>query len=172
MKKDLKEVKDKTINNVKRALSVGAGAIAGKLISDFVQKRSINQVSGEEEDLLGLPTKVSKFSTPGIVLAVGAGAALLSKNQIMKDASLGVMASGAVGLTQAAFNKDFSSLQGADEPVEMIYGAIPGVGDVNYEQLPTANEAAQRYIPEIPATNELAEMAGFEGVDGDDFDII
>ena len=172
MKKDLKEVKDKTINNVKRALSVGAGAITGKLISDFVQKRSINQVSGEEEDLLGLPAKVSKYSTPGIVMLIGAGAALLSKNQIAKDASLGVMASGAVGLTQAAFNKDFSSLKGADEPVELVYGNIPGVGDVNYEELPTANQAAQTYIPEIPATNELAEMAGFEGMDGEDFDII
>lgn len=172
MKKDLKEIKDKTMGNVKRALAVAAGAISGKMINDFIQRRKINRVSGEEEDLLGLPANVSKFSTPAITLGVGAATALLSKSQLAKDLSLGVMASGAVGVTQAFFGKDLSSLQGADEPVELVYGNLPGVGDVNYEELPTANQAAQTYIPEIPATNELVEMAGFEGMDGEDFDII
>jgi len=171
MKKDLKEAKEKTARNIKDAAVLAAGAITGKVISDFVQKRSINQVSGEEEDLLGLPTKISKFSTPGIVMSAGAGGSLLIDNPTAKKFFLGVMSSGVVGLTQAAFNKDLSSLKGADDPVELVYGNLPGVGDVEYEELPTANQAAQTYISEIPATNELDEMAGFDG-DGEDFDII
>lgn len=171
MKKDLKEIKDKTMSNVKRALAVAAGAISGKMINDFIQRRSINKVSGEEEDLLGLPTKVSKYSTPAITLGVGAATALLSKSQLAKDLSLGVMASGAVGVTQAFFGKDLSSLQGADEPVDLVYGDLPGVGEATYEALPTANEAAQTYIPEVAPSNELEdEMAGVDG-EFDDFDI-
>ena len=164
MKKDLKEIKDKTMSNVKRALAVAAGAISGKMINDFIQRRSINKVSGEEEDLLGLPTKVSKYSTPAITLGVGAATALLSKSQLAKDLSLGVMASGAVGVTQAFFGKDLSSLQGADEPVELMYGdVLPGVGEATYDALPTANEAAQAYVPEVAPSNELEdEMAGID----------
>ena len=152
------------MGNLKRALAVAAGAISGKMINDFIQRRKINSVSGEEEDLLGLPTNVSKYSTPLITAGVGAATALLSKSQLAKDLSLGVMASGAVGVTQAFFGKDLSSLQGADEPVELMYGnTLPGIGEPSYDTLPTANEAAQQYIPEVAPSNELEdEMAGID----------
>lgn len=168
MKKNVKEIKDKAMNSFKRAAFVGAGAIAGKIINDFIQKKSIDTVSGQEVDLLGLSGKWSKFTTPAIILAAGAVGNMAVKGQGAKDVTLGVLASGAVSMVQAISGKNFSNLQGVDEPVEFEgingYAPIPGIGTTMYDELPSANEAAQQYIPEINPSNEMSEeMAGTVG---------
>jgi hypothetical protein len=164
-KKTFEEKKTIAVNSLVRAGFVALGCICGKLINNFVSKKTVG-TSGEEEDLLGLSPKVSKWVVPAVVAGVGVGATLAVKNQKAKDAALGVMASGCVSLVQSAFKKDLSTLNGGDDddnavPISGVGAApaLPGVGDVVYGELPDENDYVNDFASQpLPTEGNMGEM--------------
>ena len=172
-KRTFEEKKAIAFNGLKRAGCVALGCIAGKFLNNFVSRKTVG-TSGEEEDLLGLSPKVSKWVVPAVVAAAGVGGTLMVKNQAAKDVALGVMSAGCVGMVQSALKKDLSTLNGDvdadDQPIALpgVGGTptLPGVGDITYEALPTENDYVNNFQSQ-PTPNEgnmgdLAEL-GFVG---------
>ena len=171
-KKTFEEKKTIAVNSLVRAGFVALGCICGKLINNFVSKKTVG-TSGEEEDLLGLSPKVSKWVVPAVVAGVGVGTTLVVKNQKAKDAALGVMASGCVSLVQSAFKKDLSTLNGGDDdddnavPISGIGApSLPGVGDPDYVELPSENDYVNDFDSQpVPTEGNMGDMGdlGFMG---------
>lgn len=171
-KKTFEEKKTIAFNSLKRAGCVAGGCIGGKFLNNFIAKKNVG-TNGSEEDLLGLSPKVSKWLTPALVAAAGVAATLAVKNQMAKDVALGVMAAGCVSLVQSAFNKDLSTIsplngEDEDQPVALpgVGEALPGVGDITYEELPTENDYVNNFQsqpdPNEGNVNGLADL-GFSG---------
>ena len=167
-KRTFDEKKAIAFNGLKRAAFVAVGCVAGKFLNNLVAKKTIG-TNGEEEDLLGLSPKVSKWVVPAVVAGAGVAGTLLVKNQMAKDAALGVMSAGCISLMQSATKKDLSTLNGDvddDRPVALpgVGEALPGVGDMTYDELPTENDYVNNFqsqpIPQEGNMGDLGFMAG------------
>ena len=165
-KKTFEEKKTIAFNSLKRAGLVALGCIGGKFLNNFVSKKTVG-TSGDEEDFLGLSPKVSKWVVPAIVAGSGVALTLAVKNTMAKDAALGVMAAGCVSLVQSAFKKDLSTLNGSDDeddiavPISGFGGApaLPGVGDVNYGELPSENDYVNDFTSQpVPSEGNMGDM--------------
>ncbi len=146
----------KNTNNYKsiaqRALCIIGGMAVGTAIKNAIGKKGVNGT-----DLLGLDGQTSAYTTPAIVAAAGvATMAFAKKNQMLKDAALGVIATGGAGIINAATGKSLVAL--GDTEDQPIVPLLPGIGDVdNYEQLPTDNEMLTTYSPQYEADNGFPE---------------
>ncbi|MBR2195881.1 MAG: hypothetical protein IJ911_09735 [Salinivirgaceae bacterium] len=165
-KQTFEQKKTFALNSLKRAGLVAVGCIGGKFLNNFIARKTVG-TSGEEEDLLGLSPKVSKWVTPSLVAGVGVATALTIKNAAVKDAALGLMAAGMVSLVQSATKKDLSTLNGDtdedDAPVPIAgidgYRSLPGVGDVSYGELPSENDYVNDFASQpLPNEGNMGEM--------------
>lgn len=176
-KRTFEEQKTIAINSLKRAGCVAAGCIGGKFLNNFIANKTVG-TSGDEEDLLGLSPKFSKWVTPALVAAAGVATTLAVKNQMAKDVALGVMSAGCVSLVQSAFKKDLSTLSPLngndveDQPIALpgVGSTLPGIGDITYEELPSENDYVNNFQSQ-PDTSEgnvsgLADL-GFVGGNSD-----
>lgn len=176
-KRTFDEKKTIAVNSLKRAGCVALGCIGGKFLNNFIAKKTIG-TNGEEEDLLGLSPKYSKWVTPALVAAAGVAGTLVVKNQPAKDAALGVMAAGCVSLVQSAFKKDLSTLNGDvddDQPVALpgVGEALPGVGDPNYEPLPTENDYVNDFASQpLPQEGNMGDMGELGFIAGNNNGVI
>lgn len=165
-----KEKKTIALNGLMRAGCVALGCIAGKFLNNLIARKTVG--TNGEEDLLGLSPRVSKWVVPVATAGVGVAGTLIVKNQKAKDVALGVMSAGCVSLVQSALKKDLSTLSGsddnADQPVTLPgvgAAALPGVGDVRYDPLPSENDYVNNFnIQPSPtegnAPGEVGEIAG------------
>ncbi len=147
-KKFKKSQTENYVGLAKRAGCILAGIAVGSYVKDLIGQRG---ASGT--DLLGLSGDASKYTTPGIVTAVGVAGTMLLKNQLMKDVSLGVVAAGGAGLVNAFMGKQVVSLGATDE--YQTLPMLPGIGDVDpnirYDELPSENAQVQTYNPVVEA---------------------
>lgn len=148
----------------KRALAIIGGLAGGTIIKNAIEKKS--GVSGT--DLLGLDGATSKYTSPAIVTAAGFLGASMSKNSILKDICLGVVAAGGAGLVNAVAGKSVVALGDASEDAPVML--IPGIGDVDnitYNELPDESEQVTTYNPAIQATDSV-DLVDYEEVNGVD----
>lgn len=140
-----------------RALCIIGGMAAGTAIKNTIGKKD---VSGT--DLLGLSGETSAFTTPAIVAAAGVAAMMMSKNQMLKDAGLGLVATGGAGILNAATGKTLVSL--GDTEDQPIVPLLPGIGDVvTYDDLPSENEQVTTYNPVENASDiDIDEVGAVE----------
>ena len=168
-KRTFEQTKAIAFHGLKRAGCVALGCIAGKFLNNLIARRSVG-TNGEEEDLLGLSPKVSKWVVPVATAGAGVAGTLIVKNPLVKDVALGVMSAGCVSLFQSALKKDLSTLLGnddaADQPVALPgvgAAALPGVGDVNYEPLPSENDYVNNFNMQpkpSEGNGEVGEITG------------
>ncbi|MBR6250486.1 MAG: hypothetical protein IKR17_04725 [Bacteroidales bacterium] len=137
-----------------RALCIIGGMAVGTAIKNTIGKKSVNGT-----DLLGMDGATSAYTTPAIVAAAGLAGMTMAKNQMLKDAALGMLATGGAGIINAATGKSLVSLGDTeDQPVVPL---LPGIGDpIEYDQLPSDNELQTTYSPQYEADNGLPDEVG------------
>ncbi|MBE6341459.1 MAG: hypothetical protein E7069_12115 [Bacteroidales bacterium] len=148
--------KKKISNNYKsiaqRALCIIGGMAVGTAIKNTIGKKGVNGT-----DLLGLDGSTSAYTTPAIVAVAGLAGMTMAKNQMLKDAALGMIATGGAGIINAATGKTLVSL--GDTEDQPIVPLLPGIGDIEYDTLPTDNELQTTYSPQYEADNGLPDEA-------------
>ncbi len=155
----------KKSNNYKGVAQRGLSIIAGLAIGTYAKKFVGQKDATSGTDLLGLSGDTSAIASPAIITVAGFAVNTMSKNPILKDVGLGMIAAGGAGMLNAATGKSIVSLNGTDDqPVEALPVALPGLGideKVTYDELPTDNELLTTYHPEIEEVGDIDEY-GYE----------
>lgn len=145
-----------------RGLCIIGGLIAGTYAKKFIAQKD----SASGTDLLGLSGDTSAIATPAIITAAGVAVNTMSRNAMLKDVGLGIIAAGGSGIINAVTGKSLVALNGTDDqPVEVLPQSIPGLGidddKVTYDELPTDNEMMTTYQPVETASDiDIDEVGG------------
>lgn len=128
------------------------GLAAGTVINNFLSKKDVNG-----SDIMGLSGDTSGYIAPAIVAAAGVfGVSFAKRNDFIKQACIGLAAAGGASLVNKVTNRTIVSLSGDD-----TVAPIPGVGAIEYQQLPENNELMTSYNPNLQPIGDV-DKQGYE----------
>lgn len=140
-----------------QTLGIVAGLAAGTLANKYLGRTDVNG-----QTITGMDGETSSYVTPAILSAAGIIGATNVKGSFMKNACIGLAASGGASIVNQLTKRSLVALNGDDE-----YTPLPGVGSYDYAALPDNNELMTNYNPELQPVGGFGAAGEYVDANGD-----